>query len=201
MTVACPLQSGSGSRFHWRDCEKAHSMYLLTAPAAEPVTLEEAKLAARISDTAMDMLIPGLITAARELAEQETSAKFMEQTWRTELADWPAATDVLPIDQATAAAVSYWTGTAWSTADGIGTVLAPATGTSWPTLGERPVGARVRIDLTTGAEDAAAVPEAVKLFIKACVAYWIDNPQAASATGVALPMHLGHLLDRQRLYY
>lgn len=186
-------------------------MILLTAPTAEPVTLAEAKLAARVSGTSMDTLIPGLITAARELAEQETSAKFMAQTWRAELADWPAASDVLPINQASAAAVSYWTGSTWSAAlsgaaytfapDGIGTVLAPATGTSWPTLGDRPVGPRVRIDLTTGAASAAGVPESVKLFIKACVAYWIDNPQAASATGVALPMHLGHLLDRQRLYY
>lgn len=186
-------------------------MILLTPPTAEPVALAEAKLAARVSGSSMDALIPGLITAARELAEQETSAKFLAQTWRTELPDWPAATDVLPINQASAAAVSYWTGSAWSAAlsgsayvfapDGIGTVLAPATGTSWPTLGDRPVGPRVRIDLTTGAAAAAEVPEAVKLFIKACVAYWIDNPQAASATGVALPMHLGHLLDRQRLYY
>lgn len=186
-------------------------MILLTAPTAEPVTLAEAKLAARVSGSSMDTLIPGLIIAARELAEQETSAKFMAQTWRIELVDWPAATDVLPINQATAAAVSYWTGSAWSDAmdsaaytyapDGIGTVLAPATGTSWPTLGDRPVGPRVRIDLTTGATTPAAVAESVKLFIKACVAYWIDNPQAASATGVALPMHLGHLLDRQRLYF
>ena len=186
-------------------------MILLTAPTTEPVTLAEAKLAARVSGSSMDLLIPGLITAARELAEQETGAKFMVQTWRTELVDWPAATDVLAINQATAAAVSYWNGAAWSSElaesayvfapDGIGTVLAPATGTSWPTLGDRPVGPRVRIDLTTGATDPDAVAESVKLFIKACVAYWIDNPQAASATGVALPMHLGHLLDRQRLYY
>jgi uncharacterized phiE125 gp8 family phage protein len=186
-------------------------MILLIAPTAEPVTLTEAKLAARVSGATMDGLIPGLITAARELAEQETSAKFMAQTWRAELVDWPEATDVLPVNQASAAAVTYWTGSAWATAlsgaaytfapDGNGTVLAPATGTSWPTLGARPVGPRVRIDLTSGAADATGVPESVKLFIKACVAYWIDNPQAASPTGVALPMHLGHLLDRQRLYY
>ena len=184
-------------------------MILLTAPTTEPVTLAEAKLAARVSGSSMDLLIPGLITAARELAEQETGAKFMVQTWRTELVDWPTADDVLPVHQATVAAVTYWNGTAWASLDGAafvfgssgtGTAIAPATGLAWPTLGERPVGPRVRIDLTAGAALAVAVPECVKLYIKALVAWWIDNPSAAAAGNFQEAPFLRALLDPVRLW-
>lgn len=186
-------------------------MILLTAPTTEPVTLAEAKLAARVSGSSMDLLIPGLITAARELAEQETGAKFMQQTWRTELVDWPAATDVLAINQATAAAVSYWNGAAWSSElaesayclapDGIYLVLAPATAPAGRRLATDPW-ARACASISPPAPPIQMPwPSRSSCTSAACVACWIDNPQAASATGVALPMHLGHLLDRQRLYY
>jgi uncharacterized phiE125 gp8 family phage protein len=185
-------------------------MHLLTAPTAEPVTLDQAKLAARISDTsAFDATVPGLITAARQLAEQITGRQLMAQTWRTELADWPAASDVLPIHQATSATAAYWTGSAWAAVDGAafsfapvgnGTALAPTLGTSWPVLVDKAVGARVRIDLTAGAADAAAVPECVKLFIKALVAYWIDTPGATAAGSLAEAPFLRSLLDPAKIY-
>ena len=127
-------------------------MYLLTPPLAEPVTVDEAKLAARVDDTRFEGMLPGLIAAARQVAEHETGRQFMTQTWRIELADWPAATDTLHIHQATAVAVSYWSGSAWVDlaseayvfgALGSGTAVAPVTGGSWPSLGSKPVGPRV----------------------------------------------------------
>ena len=185
-------------------------MHLLTAPTVEPVTLDEAKLAARISGTtAFDALVPALIVAARQLAEQQTGRRLMAQTWRTEQTDWPAADQVLHVHQATAAAVSYWNGSAWVTMAGgtfvafglgNGTALAPALTTSWPTLGDIAGGPRVRIDLTAGAADAADVPECVKLYIKALVAHWVDNPSAAAAGNTAEAPFLGLLLDPARLY-
>ena len=184
-------------------------MYLLTAPTLEPVTLAEAKLAARIDYDAFDAMVPGLITAARQLAEQETGWRFIAQTWRTELMDWPAATDVLPVHQATAATITYWDGSAWDSLSSAayafgdqdnGTALAPATGSSWPTLGDKPVGSRVRIDLTAGAADAAAVPECVKLYIKALVAWWVENPSAGAPDNLQEAPFLRALLDPVRLW-
>lgn len=185
-------------------------MRLLNLPTAEPVGLEEAKLAARISDTtAFDALVPGLITAARQMAEQETGQKLMQQTWRAELTDWPSTTDELPVYQATAAAVSYWSGSAWVTlagsayvfaASGRGTVLAPALGTSWPTLVRVAIGPRVRIDLTAGATDPDDVPECVRLYIKALVAFWVDNPAAGSVADMREAPFLRGLLDQARVY-
>ena len=185
-------------------------MYLLTAPTTEPVTLAEAKLAARIDSDAFDAMVPGLITAARQMAEQETGRLFITQTWRTELVDWPAAAYVLPVHQATAATITYWNGAAWASLAGAafvfgdlanGTALAPATGSSWPTLGDKPVGSRVRIDLTAGDEDATAVSGCVKLYIKALVSVWINNPDAAQRGAMQTNPLFERLLDRERLWH
>ena len=180
-------------------------MHLLTAPTAEPVTLDEAKLAARLGDSAaFDGLVPGLIAAARQLAEQATGRQLMAQTWRTELADWPATTDIIAVHQATAAAVSYWTGSTWATLAGSayefgavdnGTALAPVIGTAWPSLADKAIGPRVRIDLTAGTTDAADVPDCVRLYIRAAVAYGIDNPGEPTP-----PRSLASLLDSARVY-
>lgn len=185
-------------------------MYLLTPPTTEPVTVAEAKLAARISGTEFDAQLPGMISAARQLAEQGSGGQqFMVQTWRVELSDWPAADDVMHVHEVTAAAVSYWNGSAWVTM-GAGTFsafklgdwtgIAPALNTSWPTLGTIAGGPRVRIDLTAGVANAAEVPPCVAMYIKAMVAFWIDNPAAASGASLAEAPFLRSLLDPVKLY-
>ncbi|PTT91202.1 hypothetical protein DBR42_04365, partial [Pelomonas sp. HMWF004] len=163
----------------------------ISLTGAEPVDKAAVKLAARVDTDALDDMIDSLITSAREQAEHLTGRTYRPQVLREELADWPAATDAIAVCQATACAVSYWTGSAWSAplngsayvfaAGGIGsngTVLAPATGTNWPTLGARPVGPRVRIDLTAGPAAPADVPARVKLFVTASVAAWLATPEA-----------------------
>ena len=184
-------------------------MYLLTPPAEEPVTLAQAKLAARVDGTEWDALIPGLIKSARQVAEQETHRCLIAQTWRAELADWPASTDVLPVAPATAVAVSYWNGSAWTTlagsafawaADGGGVVLAPALNTSWPTLADVAIGPRVRVDVTAGVANAALVDECAKLYITAHVAAWLRNPEAVTSQRLEAVPLLGGLLDPLRVY-
>jgi len=185
-------------------------MYLLTPPTIEPVTTAEAAIAARISSgDALEPMLPGLIAAARQVAEQETGLQLMQQTQRIELTDWPCADRVLHVHRATAAAVSYWNGSAWVSLTGSafafyplhpGTGVAPAVGTSWPTLGTVAGGPRVRIDLTAGATDAAQVPECIKLFIKALVAHWVSHPEAATSKSIAEAPFLRCLLDPVRLW-
>lgn len=187
-------------------------MRLITAPTSEPVTLAEVKAAARIAGTTdFDAMLPGLITAARQIAEQTTGRWFMAQTRRAELVDWPSSTTVHHAPEATAVTVSYWTGSTWQavSADAytfgpdpldIGTLVAPITGTSWPTLGELAVGPRVRLTFTAGAALAADVPECVKLYIKALVAWWIDNPAACAKNDMQEAPYLSTLLDSQRLW-
>jgi uncharacterized phiE125 gp8 family phage protein len=189
-------------------------MYLLTPPPVEPLTISAAKAALRLDDDRHDAVLPGLIAAARSVAEQETGRQLVQQTHRAELVDWPSSTDVLPVYRATACAISYWTGSAWQAlagnafafaidpATGAGTVVAPALGTSWPVLGAIAIGPRVRIDLTAGVDpaDADAVPESIQQFITALVGEMLDNPTLSATQAVQASPLLSRLLDPWRLY-
>lgn len=189
-------------------------MILLTAPTVEPVSVSDAKAALRIDDDRFDLLLPGLIASARAVAEQETGRQLIAQIWRTELVDWPAATDVIYVHRPTACAVSYWSGSAWVDLDaaayaygpdritGNGTCLAPALTTNWPTLGDVAIGPRVRIDLTAGLANAnaAQVPAGIRTFITALVGQLIQSPELTATAAVEAHPLLARLLDPWRLY-
>lgn len=64
---------------------------LITPPAAEPVTLDDAKAQARVDTTVDDALITSLVSAARAWCEQYTGRAFITQTWQMWLDLWPAA--------------------------------------------------------------------------------------------------------------
>lgn len=176
---------------------------------AEPITLAEAKSAARIDadDTSRDVLITSLIAAARQLAEQETGRDLVEHEHVREYADWPCSDDRILVHAARAVAIEYWTGSAFTSLDGsafawgaVGswTAIAPALGTSWPALADRAVGPRVRVTVTAGPEDPATAAECVKLYIMAVVTMWLDNPTADTRSTPG--PHLDRLLDPQRIW-
>lgn len=63
---------------------------LTTAPALEPVTIEEARSQCRITDSSEDGLLAGYLLAARSLAERLTDRALVTQTWtETYDHDWP----------------------------------------------------------------------------------------------------------------
>jgi hypothetical protein len=191
-------------------------LQLISLSGVEPVTTDEAKLAARVDNdlgdtSSLDPLIAGLITSAREAAEHLTGRKYRPQVLRAELVDWAEAEEGLPVFAATACTVRTWNGSGWTelsisayeyAADnvtGTRTVLAPALGTSWPTLLERAVGPRIQVDLTAGPASPATVPEQVKLFIKAQVSAWVNNPDAASTKALEVSPLAARLLDAENL--
>ena len=150
--------------------------YRLTPPSAEPVSVADAKTAARLVGDHWDGIVGASIATARAVAEHETGRRLVSQEWRHELTDWPAITDQLPEHAPTAVAISYWNGSDWATLAAENYVwapvgpgrafiaLAPVVGGSWPALGTVAVGPLVRVDVTSGAADAtaaaAAYPEA-----------------------------------------
>ena len=67
---------------------------LKTAPAVEPVTLEEAKLHLKVDGAEDNTLITTLITTARELAERETKRAFITQTWQMYLDQAPQIIEI-----------------------------------------------------------------------------------------------------------
>jgi hypothetical protein len=183
-------------------------MYTLTQPTLEPVTLAEAKLSARVDGSEWDDIISGAITAARQVAEQETGRRFMSQVVRFELTDWPDELDLFAVYRPTAVAVSYWDGSAWvaltsgtdyawAPVDTGFSVVPPLSG-SFPTLGEVAIGPLVRIDATVGATDAANVEGCVKTFIKALVTIMVHDPALTADT--AASALLRGLLDPVRVY-
>lgn len=192
--------------------------YLLTPPAAEPVTLAQAKVAARVDDSAFDAIITAAIPAARVICEHETGRRLVAQTWRHEFTDWPAATDLIPELRPSAVAVASWNGSAWPTLDasayvwtpagagGASIALAPAVGGSWPTLGDVAIGPRVRVDVTSGAADATvadgvdAVLDIARLFIKALVTLVVHDPSMTVQQAFNGAGYLRHTLDPIRLY-
>ena len=187
---------------------------LQSVSGAEPVTLAEAKLAARVDASDLDATITALITAARKQAEQLTGRWYRPQVQRESLVDWPAAGEfVLPVFGATTVAVQYWSGSNWvavnSSAYAFGpsadfggsrTEIAPNAGTSWPTLGALAAGPRVRIDITAGPTAPADVPETVKLYIKATVTAWVNNGDGLLPAQLQRNPMLDPLLDSERLW-
>lgn len=163
-------------------------------PAAEPVTLAEAKAHLRVVDTADDALITSLIVAARHQVEGMTGRPLLERTYRWELDAFPIR-DFLLVPVAPLVAVSEIR--TFADGDATGTVLdaaayyvdksdAPARiilqrGYAWPSCSELRRAAGVQIALTGGYGSlAAAVPERHKLAIKMLVGTWYDNRESSS---------------------
>jgi uncharacterized phiE125 gp8 family phage protein len=65
------------------------SLQLITPPAVEPVTLDEAKAHLKVNTVDDDALITRLISAARARAEWHTGRAFIAQSWILWLDRWP----------------------------------------------------------------------------------------------------------------
>jgi hypothetical protein len=161
-------------------------MYILTHPEAEPVGLEEAKLAARVDGIEWDDIVTAAIKSARLTCEQLIGRRLMTTVERIELADWPLSKDVFAVYRPDAVDVSYWDGAQWLVLqDGVGYAWAsvcsgfsvvPVLNGAFPVLGDIAIGSRVRIDATSGAPLAADVDEGAKTYIKALVSLNIHDP-------------------------
>lgn len=66
------------------------ALTLVTAPAAEPVTLQEAKDFLRLEDAESDALVSELVAAARRTAEAWLRRALVTQTWTLTLDAFPS---------------------------------------------------------------------------------------------------------------
>jgi hypothetical protein len=153
------------------------------------VSMSAARVGARIDDNRFDADLPRWIDAAIRLAEQFCNRYFTPKTPTFERTAWPAAGETFPISQATDCSITYWDGAAWAAlptgaavifADGSRTGVAPAPGSSWPTLGEVAGGPRVRFAFAAGPTSAAGLPVEVEHFVIAHVSLWADENRAAA---------------------
>jgi hypothetical protein len=187
-------------------------LILVTPPAAEPLTLAEAKAHLRIDGTDDDALIGDLIAAARQAAEEHTRRALVTQTWRLTLdrfpakplpwwdgvrqgADVAAAANAIELPRPPLASVTSVT--AYDDAD-TATVMPSAdyfvdsdrepgrivlrSGKTWPTV-ERVAGG-VEVVFVAGYGAASDVPEAIRQGVLLLVGH-LDENRETTAVGAA----------------
>lgn len=186
------------------------ALVLVTPPAEEPVSLDEAKAHLRVDHDTDDDLITALIAAARQFAETFTRRAFVTQTWRLELDAFPAeirlprspiqaVTSVQYVDEAgstqTLGSSLYVLDKATEPAR-----LIPAYDQSWPAA--RNFTAALKVTYTAGYGDAAAVPQAIKQALLLLIGHWYERREAVSvaAPPAEMPMAVDALLWQHRLY-
>ncbi len=148
---------------------------VVTAPASEPVTLEEAKLFLRVEHNDEDAMITGLIVAAREAAEGYMKRSLVTQTLSVAFDDYAPMQFVLPRGKVQSVeSVKF--------IDKAGDETLLTSGQYYLTAGNRalvfvvtPLSHQIEIVYLAGFGDADAVPNAIKQGMKAHVAYMYEN--------------------------
>jgi uncharacterized phiE125 gp8 family phage protein len=185
------------------------SLKLITPPAAEPVTLIEAKAHLRVSISDDDTLIGMLIKAAREACEHELGRALITQTWELALDVFPEGFRLPYPSVQSVASVKYVDpdGTLQTLADteyaldnhSEPAYLVPAYGKAWPATRAEPNA--VRVQYLAGFGDAGTdVPEVLRQWILLQAAHWYGSREAASATRLEKTPYVDSLLDRYRVY-
>lgn len=159
------------------------SLNRLTAPAAEPITLAEAKAHCRVDHSTDDSLIQGYITAAREWVEDYIDRSLVSQRLVMKLDSFPHEIELprppmIASGTATAVTVTYVTGEAGGTAtlstssyrvdrDSTPGVIRTTYAGSWPShlLDQN----SVTVTWWAGYGEPASVPQRVKNAMLMCV--------------------------------
>lgn len=182
------------------------------APAAEPVSVAEAKAQCRVDGTDSDTEIAALISAARKHVELYTGQRLVTQTLQLRthyLAGDVIALPVAPISAVTS--ITYTdtdgvsqtldTDTYYTVLDGLEPKVALAYSEVWPSQRVKVGG--VVVTVTAGYGNAAAVSAAVPDMvhaIKLLVGHWFANREAVGAPQAELPHAVDALLANHRRF-
>jgi uncharacterized phiE125 gp8 family phage protein len=186
------------------------SAILLTAPAVEPVSLDEARSFLRVEHNDDDEVIAALAAGARIHVEAATRRALITQAWRLSADGWPEdgrlAVRPGPLQSLTAARVYDLENMAHDVdvqafvpdLGGSALVFAP-----WavPAPGRSALG--IELDVAVGYGDAAIdVPEPLRQAIRLLVAHWYDNRGlivAGTTQAAVLPQAVAALLAPYRM--
>jgi len=199
------------------------SFSLISPPATEPVTLDDAKAHAKIDSASENALVSSLITAARQWAEQYTNRAFITQKWQLALDYAPSTGGInLPRSplQSVESVMSYSNAddaNLWNAENYfVDTLKEPGritlrSGATWP-LPTRPANGLIITYIAGYGDDASTVPAPIKTAICQLVAHWLehrgDAPTAPSARNgatiapaAAVPLVIQSLLNPYRVRY
>lgn len=193
------------------------NLRIITPPSIEPVSLTEAKLHLRETQSEQDSQISALIQAAREYAENYTRRALLPQTLELRLEAWPSGSCIrLPMPPCISVDSIYYL-------DSDGALqlldpsvyeldlyseparLQPAWDQFWPATRGGLGAIRVRYQAGYQGEgsptpsDASGVPEAIKQWVKIRVAQMYEHREATIVGTIVQPLardFIDGLLDR-----
>lgn len=185
------------------------SALLLTAPAIEPLSLDEARAFLRVEHNDDDEVIAALVAGSRMHVEAQTRRALITQSWRLSADAWPqdGRLPVVPgpLQRLTAARVYDFEGLPHDVdvqafvPDKAASLLAF---TPWAVPAPGRIAAGIELDVTVGYGDSAVdVPEALRQAIRLLVGHWYDN-RGLIAVGqqvAELPASVGPLIAPYRM--
>lgn len=176
---------------------------LITAPAGEPVTVEEARAHCRIDGNQDDELLYMLTRTAREYAEAYTGRSFVSTTWELRVDQFPLYFQLpkAPLSSVTSITYIDIEGNTQTLSAGLYQVVADAGpfaqpgkifqayNATWPS--SRGHIDDVRIRYVAGYGAATDVPMAIKAAIKLMTAHLYENREATLTGTIVTEYPLG----------
>jgi len=187
------------------------SLVLTSAPAAEPLSVAEAKSHLRIDGAAEDALIASLILTSRLHIEAALGIALITQSWRLHLDRWTDSgvieLPIRPLQSVEAVRVMDQSGTPTTVptsdyivdAAGSPPRLVPVNG-GWPAPGRKVGGIEIDLDAGFGAE-AEDVPGPIRQALLLLVAHWYEHrdPVEIGSPETRIPAAVSDLLMPYRI--
>lgn len=188
--------------------ESNMSSILLSAPAAEPLSLAEAKAFLRVEHADDDDVIGALIAASRIHIEAQTRRALVTQNWRIIRDAWPVdgRLPLRPAPLRTLAAVRVYDAGGVAHAVDTESFVLDAGGAElafapWALAQPGRLAAGIELDVAVGYGDAGTdVPEPLRQAVRLLVAHWYENRGlAAVGTVTILPSTVAALIAPYRM--
>lgn len=157
----------------------------ITAPATEPLTLEETKLYLRITDDVEDVQVNDLIVSARMMAEQWLKRSLITQSWKLAFDDYLDACTALPMGPVQSVTSVTIVNKDTSTQVVSNTLYHLNAAKNAVVFDADVIGFRVEIIYSAGYGDAQSVPRPIKQGMLAHIASMYDF--RGEADGSAIP--------------
>ncbi len=183
---------------------------LKTAPADEPLEIEEVKTHLRVDTSDEDDYIHSLIIAARDYCERYQNRAYISQTWELWLDAWPACfilpraplisiTSIDYYDTSNVKATLLETDYYVDTMSEPGRVM-PAYGKSWTTTPLRAANG-ICVTFVAGYGCAGDVPAGVKHAMLLLIGHWYENREASTDKPLSsITFAVDNLLWQERVF-
>jgi uncharacterized phiE125 gp8 family phage protein len=176
---------------------------LITAPAGEPVTVEEARSHCRIDGNQDDEILFALSKAAREYAEAYTGRSFVNTTWELKVDQFPLYFQLPKAPLVSVTSITYidiqgntqtLPANTYQVVNDAGPFAQPgkifqAYNETWPS--SRGYINDVRIRYVAGYGAPTDVPPAIKAAIKLMIAHLYENREATLTGTIVTEFPLG----------